>query len=130
MTVDKIKKRISDIDCLKKQLSRIGIYSALAINAFQFSACSNQDISDVAPPLSDSIMVQIIVELHLAEAKVELLKEDQLNFRDSILTHYKVSLEEFEANMAFYRENPDAYHKIYSTALDKMSDERFLSPDK
>ncbi len=97
---------------------------------FLLPACSNQALEEIAPPLSDSLMVQIIMELHLAEAKVELFKEDQIDFRDSIFSHYGVSKADYEANMAYYRERPDEYHKVYSEALDKMSNERFLSSDQ
>ncbi len=108
---------------------RFILFAMLIAGVLSLSSCSNQDLEEIAPPLSDSLMVQVIMELHLAEAKTELFKEDQTDFRDSILIHYGVSRADFEANMAYYRENPDAYHKVYSEALDQMSNERFLSTE-
>ena len=98
----------------------------LSFVCLMMASCSNQDVSSVLPPVADSVMVDVLIELHLAEARVEEFHEDQPTVKDSILTHYALSRETFESIMAFYKAHPDVYHKIYSEALDKMSDERFL----
>lgn len=94
------------------------------------SACSDQNVTEIQPPVADSVMIQVLIELHLAEARVDLFKEDQTQHRDSILTKYNISEGEFEENMTYYRDNPTTFHKLYSEALDKLSDERYLPADE
>lgn len=113
---------------LAQPYTKISQGLGLLLLCFSVFACSNQETSDVLPPLSDSTMVQVLIELHLAEARVDFFQEDQIGFQDSILAHYDIRQDDFEKNMAFYKENPDVYHKIYSEVLDQLSDERFL-PD-
>ncbi|MFK7845861.1 MAG: DUF4296 domain-containing protein [Rhodothermales bacterium] len=117
-----LKKRTVVIKPRVKIFQQVGFL----LICFLLSACSNQDTSDVLPPLSDSTMVQVLIELHLAEARADFFQEDQIGYQDSILAHYGISQQDFENNMSFYKENPDIYHKIYSTVLDELSDERFL----
>ena len=89
-------------------------------------SCSKQDDAGPRAPVADSTMIDVLIELHLAEARVEMLHKDQIAVKDSILRHYGLSREAFEANMAFYKAHPDAFHKLYSEALDKLSDERYM----
>ena len=89
------------------------------------NACSNQDIATFTPAVSDSVMIQLMIDMHLAEAHAEILNQPIDGLQDSILSHYQLSRKDFEANMAYYRENPDAFHKVYSEVLDKISEERF-----
>ncbi len=90
-----------------------------------FAACSNQGVADIEPSVSDSVMVQLMIDMHLAEAHAEILKRPIEGLQDSVLAHYQMSRKDFEANMTYYRQNPDKYHKIYSEVLDKISEERF-----
>ena len=64
------------------------------------SACSNQDVNTFTPAVSDSVMIQLMIDMHLAEAHAEILKQPIDGLQDSILSHYQLSREDFEANMA------------------------------
>ena len=103
---------------------------SLCVTLLLLSACSNQNVTEIQPPVADSVMIQVLIELHLAEARVDLFHESQTQHRDSILTKYQITQAEFEENMAFYRENPVTFHKLYSEALDHLSDERYLPADE
>ena len=89
-------------------------------------ACTGKAPTEVAAPIADSTMIQLIIELHLAEARSQLSATSQTAKRDSIFLHYDVNADEFEAAMAYYSSNPEVYVSIYSEALDKLSDERYL----
>lgn len=106
-------------------LQEISCTALLLASMLILGACSNQDVNDFTPAISDSLMIQVLIDLHLAEAHAEILNQPIDGMQDSILMHYAFSRDDFEANMAYYRANPDAFHKIYSEVLDKISEERF-----
>ena len=91
--------------------------------------CGEGSVVEVEPTVPDSIMVQVLIELHLAEARTQMLKENSTAFRDSILMKYNVSREDYETNMAYYHDNPDALHEMLTHALDELSDERYMQKD-
>ncbi len=92
-----------------------------------FSAsCDSGHVAEVKPAISDSVMIQVLIELHLAEARVQMFKEDSLSFRDSVLAQYSITVEDFDANMSYYHDHPDALHELYTRALDGLSDERYM----
>jgi hypothetical protein len=74
-------------------------------------------------------MVQLFIEMHLTEARGEIFDDNLTATRDSIFRQYGVTPAAFESAMGYYAEHPDAYLEVYSKALDKLSDERFLPMD-
>ncbi|MEM8488860.1 MAG: DUF4296 domain-containing protein [Bacteroidota bacterium] len=105
---------------------RQGLYTTCLFFALLLgNACSNQDVTSFEPAVSDSVMIQLLIDMHLAEAHAEILNLPSDGLQDSILMHYQLSRADFEANMAYYEANPDAFHKVYSEVLDKISEERF-----
>ncbi len=94
-----------------------------------FTSCSSIDSTEVLSPVADSVMVEVFIELHLAEARTDLFQETEISYRDSILAKYSMSTSDFNEVMTFYKEHPAAYHKVYSKALNQLSEERFM-PDK
>lgn len=109
------------MSALRHDILKTGLFVALLL----CSACSNQDVNSFTPAVSDSVMIELMIDMHLAEAHAEILNQPIDGLQDSILSHYQLSREDFESNMAYYRENPDAFHKVYSEVLDKISEERF-----
>lgn len=106
-------------------LQKISGIALLLVSTLHLGACSTQDVNDFTPAVSDSLMIQVLIDMHLAEAHAEILNQPIEGMQDSILSYHTLSREDYEANMAYYRENPDAFHKIYSEVLDKISEERF-----
>ena len=90
------------------------------------TGCEAPTSEPLVPLVSDSIMVEVIIEFHLLEARAELLQEDVLRRRDSVLLMYGVTSEDYEATMMYYSDNSEAYMQIYTDALDKLSDERYM----
>jgi len=86
------------------------------------AACSA--ITSEAPPVSDSTMVEILIELHLAHARAPLNLDPVPALRDSILSKYHLDEQRYREIMDYYAEHPDAYGAIYTTVLDRISAER------
>lgn len=112
-----------------RPLARLGA-TLLGATLLLLPACRDQAPTEALPPVADSTMIQVLIELHLAEARASILNTDQTSTRDSILLRYGVDRDAFEAAIDYYARNPDAYVKIYSEALDQLSDERYLPPER
>ena len=76
------------------------------------------------PPISDSTMVEVLIELHLVHARLELKYDLPPALRDSILFKHGLDAQRFQDIMAYYADHPEAYSAIYTTMLDRISDER------
>ncbi len=95
---------------------------ALVIGLLTLSACSA--FTSDEPPISDSTMVEVLIELHLVNARLELQYDRQPAVRDSILFKYGLDAQRFQDVMAYYADHPEAYSAIYTTMLDRISAER------
>ncbi len=90
------------------------------------SGCADKVTGTSPAPVPDSVMIELLIEMHLTEARIEMHNEPMLETRDSIFVQYGITPATFEAAMDYYTENPEAYLKIYTEALDKISDERYM----
>jgi len=95
---------------------------ALVLGLLTLSACSA--FTSDEPPISDSTLVEVLIELHLVSARLELQYDHQPAARDSILFIYGLDAQRFEDIMAYYADHPEAYSAIYTTMLDRISAER------
>ncbi len=95
---------------------------ALVIGLLTLSACSA--FTSDEPPISDSTMVEVLIELHLANARLELQYDRRPAVRDSILFKYGLDAQRFQDVMAYYADHPEAYSALYTTMLDRISAER------
>ncbi len=95
---------------------------ALVLGLLTLSACSA--FTSDEPPISDSTLVEVLIELHLVSARLELQYDHQPAVRDSILFIYGLDAQRFQDIMAYYADHPEAYSAIYTTMLDRISAER------
>ncbi len=86
------------------------------------SACSA--ITSEDPPIADSTMVEVLIELHLADARLDLQYDALPAVRDSILLKHGLDEPRFRAILDYYADHPEAYSALYTTVLDRISDER------
>jgi len=87
--------------------------------------------SDEKPPVSEADMLPIVIDLHLADALSTQIKDSlhpnhEKNF-DSlavwtlrILEKNKLSQQEFNQSMDWYRDHPDRLQKLYEKAADSI----------
>lgn len=98
----------------------VALVAALGLAAL--GGCSA--LTSETPPLSDSTMVEVLIELHLAQARQKLHGDLTPARRDSILAAYDLDQEAFDAAMTYYAEHPAELAEIYRRALDRLGEER------
>ena len=84
------------------------------------SACSS--FSPEEPPIADSTLVDVLAEMHLAGARVEVGYEVPPGMRDSILVHFGLDSTRFREAMLYYAERPEDYLTLYDHVLDRLSE--------
>ena len=100
---------------------RISLF--LVVLFLPWAGCSSP-LAD-QPPISDSTYVELMIDLHLATGRSQILQDTTLSIRDSIFAKYGIDSTQFEAIGAYYARNPSQYLDTYDTILDKLSSERY-----
>ena len=78
---------------------------------------------DVGRPLSEEQLVSVVVDLHLLEARRELVSDAHPHLRDSILAVHGITHDRLEAAIEYYAERPDEYVSLYNQVIDSLSAE-------
>lgn len=81
-------------------------------------ACSS--FAPEEPPVPDSTLVDVLVEMHLAEARRQLHGPIPPAMRDSILAHYGLDSTRLQATMDHYSKHPATYKQLYGMVLDSL----------
>ena len=102
-------------------IHRLAGYTLL-VGLLTLSACSA--ITSEEPPIADSTMVEILIELHLTDARLDLQYDLLPAVRDSILFKHGLDEPRFLAILDYYADHPEEYSALYTTVLDRISDER------
>lgn len=79
---------------------------------------------DARPPIADSTMVNLLIEFHLADGRIETMDGAPPGLADSILRAYDVDSTTYHDAAAWYARHPDSYSDLYSRVLDKLTAER------
>ncbi len=95
---------------------------ALALALVALPACSA--LPSEEPPVADSTLVDVLIELHLAKARAETQPGEAPDLREAVLTRYGLSEARFNAAMDYYAEHPEEYLDLYDTVLDRFGEER------
>lgn len=93
-------------------------WAALLCLGVVFTACSNP-IAE-SPPVSDSTMVEVLVDLHLATHRYALERDVPPSLRDSILMHHGVDTARYAEAIAFYAAHPKRYAEVYGDLTDRL----------
>lgn len=81
-----------------------------------------QDMRSRAP-IPDSTMVDVLVELHLLEARMELAPSDSaaiLPSRDEIFRRHGIDSARFARTVDHYADRLDAYSRLYDRVTDRL----------
>ncbi len=65
----------------------------------------------------------VILDLHLLEARRELVADAHPDLRDSILAVHGVTHAQFEAAIRYYADRPEEYLALYNQVIDSLSAE-------
>lgn len=82
------------------------------------TACST--ITAEEPPVADSTLVRVLVEVHLAAARAEVSRDLTLEQRDSLLRAHGLDRARFEAAMRYYSQRPEAYLHLYDQVIQQL----------
>lgn len=115
------------------------LHSAFAIIfCFILISCSSKDGSNVIP---SEKMEQILIDMHYADTysamAIDTLhaigskNNDSLAiFYKSILEHHKVSFEEFNESIKWYKLNPEQLDSVYAAMIPQLSKMESANPIK
>lgn len=85
------------------------------------SACGNG--SETEQAVTDSLMTEIFVDLHLLQARNSLELPLSGLTRDSVITYYGMTPAEFETQMHYYANHPAAYSALQNKITDRLGAE-------
>jgi hypothetical protein len=83
------------------------------------TACSTFSPSE--PPLPDTTMTKVLVELHLANARSNHVGTIPPGLKDSVFARYGIERSEFESTLRHYSRHPDAFDALYNTVIDTLN---------
>lgn len=101
----------------------------LAFIAFAFIACDKEAIEKPHHLIKEKQMINMLVDIHLAEATYIKMQGDSIvrksssaNFYYSVLAKYDVSDSVFEKSFIYYASNPKNFEKMYREVMNKLSE--------
>ena len=96
--------------------------SYLLILLFTLAACAA--LPTEAPPVADSTMVDVLLEMHLAQARAERYSDVSSEVLHRILTRHGLNKDQFDEAMRYYADHPRQYVGLYDDVLDRLNAER------
>jgi hypothetical protein len=101
----------------------------LAILNLTFISCDKEVIPKPSPLIKEKQMINMLVDIHLAEATFNHMRYDSIirnssseNFYYSVLQKYEVADSVFEKSFVFYASNPRNFEKMYREVMNKLSE--------
>ena len=96
--------------------------------------CGNQQKETPQDILSENIFINLLKDIHLAEAKFELHKtkgmenaKNELAYNySSIYKKYEITLDDFDKTLDYYAQNPEKLEKIYTRVLEQLTKDRTI----
>ena len=84
--------------------------------------------------LSENIFINLLKDIHLAEAKFELHKtkgmenaKNELAYNySSIYKKYEITVVDFDKTLDYYAQNPEKLEKIYTRVLEQLTKDRTI----
>lgn len=101
----------------------------LALLIIAFVACDNEVIKKPNHLVNEKKMINMLVDIHLAEAAFNHMRYDSIirnsssvNFYSSVLAKYEVADSVFEKSYVYYVSNPKNFEKMYREVMNKLSE--------
>ena len=103
-----------------------GLLFSIFITVFVLSSCSKSAIKIPADVLAKDSMMNILMDIHIAEAGVKTLNPDSVAINNKtyyqfIFKNHHISEEQFRNSLSFYTNNPELLVEIYSKMTEEMS---------
>lgn len=94
-----------------------------------FISCDNSVIKKPDHLISEKQMINMLYDIHLAEATYNRMRNDSIvrkssseNFYYSILAKYEVADSVFEKSFVYYASVPKNFEKMYREVMNKLSE--------
>lgn len=99
----------------------LSLFLLFALSLLLITGCGA--LTGDEPPVADTTLTSVLVELHLANARAGLESAPALppGTRDSILARHGLDEPTLETAMDYYTEHPQAYVDLYDVVLDCLS---------
>ncbi|GAB1453279.1 hypothetical protein MASR2M47_33350 [Draconibacterium sp.] len=108
-------------------MRKIAFILALLIPVF--IACENSVFKKPKHLVNEKQMIDMLVDIHLAEATYNRMRNDStvrnsssVNFYYSVLAKYEVADSVFEKSFVYYASNPKNFEKMYREVMNKLSE--------
>ena len=96
--------------------------------------CGNQQKETPQDILSENIFIDLLKDIHLAEAKFELHKTKGMGIAKNELAHnyssiykkYEITLDDFDKTLDYYAQHPEQLEKIYTRVLEQLTKDRTI----
>ena len=95
-------------------------YCALLLTVF--AACATGP-DELGKESVDSLMVEIFIDTHLANARAVLGYGSDGTPLDTIIVRRGLSRKEFDHRMAFYAKHPQTYLAVHNQVMDRLGQE-------
>jgi len=95
-------------------------------------SCGNQQKETPQNILSENSFINLLKDIHLAEAKFELHKTKGMkNAKNELANHYitiyeahEITVDDFDKTLKYYALRPEELEKIYTLVLEQLTDDR------
>lgn len=94
-----------------------------------FISCEREVIEKPRHLVKEKQMINMLVDIHLAEATFNRMQTDSIvrksssaNFYYSVLEKYEVPDSVFERSLLYYASNPKNFEKLYREVMNKLSE--------
>ncbi len=100
-----------------------------AFIVFAFISCDKEVIEKPRHLIKEKQMINMLVDIHLAEATFNKMQSDSIvrksssvNFYYSVLAKYEVPDSVFEKSFLYYASSPKNFEKMYREVMNKLSE--------
>ncbi|MEI8280759.1 MAG: DUF4296 domain-containing protein [Bacteroidota bacterium] len=111
-------------------------YILLLLVVLSTTACKHKKET---PPIAPALMQQMIRDIHLAEAYCMSIpdsthsgknKDSLARFYKEIFAHYKISEQDFDKGLEWYRLHPDDFDSVYGRVITDLGKIEATIPKK
>lgn len=92
--------------------------TALVLGLLALAGCN--DGGPAGPGIPDSLMVEALVEIHLADARAAHSGEDRDSLRARALDAHGLDTTDLARALDYFAEHPEDYQPIYDLVLDQI----------
>lgn len=96
---------------------------------FTFTSCDKPPFQKPKKLIKEKQMINMLVDIHMAEATFNQMRNDSLvknsssaNFYYSILDKYQVPDSVFERSLVYYASSPRHFEEMYRKVMNKLSE--------